>query len=169
MNVLILGTTCVWLNISVWNTWMKWCIRNNTRWCALDCGDSDWSEVALVLRGRAWISPRWWQALPTNPWQWFQIPQCGGLWQPSLIHPNVYTWMKWCIRNHTRWCALDCGDSDWSEVGVARMECSLCIADNFVLCWMTQFGLSYIKSLYTIILFIVFIYSVYLFIIDCLL
>ena len=102
MNVLILGTTCVWLNISVWNTWMKWCIRNHTRWCALDCGDSDWSEVALVLRGRAWISPRWWQALPTNPWQWFQIPQCGGLWQPSLIHPNVYTWMKWCIRDHTR-------------------------------------------------------------------
>ena len=56
MNVLILGTTCVWLNISVWNTWMKWCIRNNTRWCALDCGDSstdlwlpNWSSELVVF------------------------------------------------------------------------------------------------------------------------
>ena len=37
------------------NKWMKCCIRNRTRWCALDCDDIDWSEVC---RSISW-SPDW--------------------------------------------------------------------------------------------------------------
>ena len=39
----------------------------------------------------------------------YMLDECpfGCLVAWCTFPPN--TWMKWCIRNHTRWCALDCG------------------------------------------------------------